>query len=43
MLVGILAGLAATYRYSESSIEELKKGQSFMFKVFLVPPILFEA
>lgn len=43
MFVGILAGLAARYRYSSGSLEELRRGQAFMFKVFLVPPILFEA
>jgi hypothetical protein len=42
IVIGILAGILAVLRYSKPSIDELKKGQAFLFKVFLVPPILFE-
>lgn len=40
--IGLTAGIIAMLRYSSSSLEELRKEQAFLFKVFLVPPILYE-
>jgi hypothetical protein len=38
----MIAGVLASMRYSDGTLEEIRKGQAFLFKVFLVPPILYE-
>ena len=42
IFIGLLAGILAVLKYSRESVEELQRGQPFLFKVFLVPPILYE-
>jgi hypothetical protein len=38
----MIAGGLAIAKYSSESLDEMRKGQAFLFKVFLVPPILYE-
>lgn len=42
IVIGLIAGGFAVMKYSHGSIEEFRNGQAFLFKVFLVPPILYE-
>jgi hypothetical protein len=42
MLIGMIVGMVAVSAYSRESIEEVRQSQAFLFKVFLLPPILFE-
>eukprot|EP00347_Sterkiella_histriomuscorum_P016682 403352261 len=42
LIIGMIVGIITVYNYGEENIHEIRGGQAFLFKVFLVPPILYE-